>query len=89
MIHAYSDSERADLLERVAAVAIANQAILKCTIAGSPLTIDNVLTFVGEFADDPTHPAFQGVADRILAAIEEVLASGPPMEVSRASGSRH
>jgi hypothetical protein len=67
-----SADEGARLFERIGATAIANQAILKCTVAGVPLTVDNVILFVGDFVD-PEQPATLGLLERINSAIEEVI----------------
>ena len=68
--------ENADrLLHKVSATAIANQAILKCTLAGVPLTIDNVIYFVGDFID-PNEAGGDELAHEIERAIIEVLDAG-------------
>ena len=60
------------MFERIGATAIANQAILKCTIAGFPLTVDNVILFVGDFVD-PTIGSCANIVEMIGMAIEEVV----------------
>lgn len=66
--------ENADrLLHRVSATAIANQAILKCSLAGVPLSIDNVIYFVGDFID-PDADGGEELAREIEQAIADVLA---------------
>ena len=67
-----TQEESITLFERIGATAIANQAILKCSVAGAPLTVDNVLMFVGDFVD-PETPATFGLIERINSAIEEVI----------------
>lgn len=58
--------------QSVSATAIANQAILKCTIAGFPLTVDNVILFVRDFVD-PAKVACANFVEMIGLAIEEVI----------------
>ncbi len=67
-----TEEEGLRLFERIGATAIANQAILKCTIAGFPLTVDNVILFVGDFVD-PTRGACANLVEMIGLAIEEVI----------------
>ena len=67
-----TEAEGIRLFERVSATAIANQAILKCTVAGYPLTVDNVILFVGDFVD-PTKPEVASLVELIGIAIEEVI----------------
>ncbi|MGV3552605.1 hypothetical protein [Rhizobium sp.] len=68
--------ENADkLLHKVSATAIANQAILKCSLAGVPLTIDNVIYFVGDFMN-PDEAGGDELAREIEKAITDVLAAG-------------
>lgn len=72
MLPGMSATESARLFERISATAIANQAILKCSLAGAPLTVDNVILFVGDFVQ-PDEPAVMGLMDRITNAIQEVI----------------
>jgi len=67
-----TEEEGLRLFERIGATAIANQAILKCTIAGFPLTVDNVILFVGDFVD-PAKGACANLVEMIGLAIEEVI----------------
>lgn len=67
-----TEEEGLRLFERIGATAIANQAILKCTIAGFPLTVENVILFVGDFVD-PTIGACANIVEMIGIAIEEVI----------------
>jgi hypothetical protein len=67
-----TQAEGIRLFERIGATAIANQAILKCTVAGYPLTIDNAILFVGDFVD-PTKPEVASLVELIGIAIEEVI----------------
>lgn len=60
------------LLERICAVTIANQAILKCAFARQPLTIDNVLLHVGDFFD-PENESLAGITLQIEEAITTVV----------------
>jgi len=59
-------------VERISATAIANQAVLKCHLRGVPVTIDNVILFVGDFID-PTKPEFEGLIGAIETAIEQIV----------------
>lgn len=67
-----TEEEGLRLLERIGATVIANQAILKCTVAGFPLTVDNAILFVGDFVD-PTKQAASNLISLIGRAIEEVI----------------
>lgn len=75
MLPGMSEPEGMRLLERIAATAIANQAILKCVVAGFPLTIDNAILFVGDFVD-PAKPEVASLIGMIGNAIEEVVDCG-------------
>lgn len=68
-----NDFEMQEFMERISATTIANQAILKCSLAGMPLTADNVILFIGDFFD-PGQPQFEGLVAKIEAAIDEVVA---------------
>lgn len=72
MLPGLTQAEGIRLFERIGATAIANQAILKCTIAGYPLTVDNAILFVGDFVD-PTKPEVASLIELIGIAIEEVI----------------
>ena len=72
MLPGMTQAEGIRLFERIGATAIANQAILKCTVAGYPLTIDNAILFVGDFVD-PTKPEVASLVELIGIAIEEVI----------------
>ncbi len=76
MLTGMTDLERNAFLERISATVIANQAFLKCSISGNPITADNVVAYVGDFLD-PTNPALQGLVERISYAIDEVFAAAP------------
>jgi hypothetical protein len=67
-----TQEESITLFEKIGATAIANQAILKCSVAGAPLTVDDVIMFVGDFVN-PERPAALGLIERINSAIEEVI----------------
>lgn len=60
------------LFRRVSATAIANQAILKCSLAGVPLTVDNVIYFVGDFLP-PEDDHGDALSLEIMNAISDVL----------------
>lgn len=64
-----SDNEAHDFHEKVAATAIANQAVLRCMILGMPVTIDNVILCVSDFVD-PTDYRFGGLIEQVQRAIE-------------------
>lgn len=72
MLPGMTEVEGIKLFERIGATAIANQAILKCTIAGFPLTAENVILFVGDFVD-PSQPGCASLVELIGLAIDEVL----------------
>jgi hypothetical protein len=54
--------------ERVAATAIANQAVLRCIILGMPITVDNVIMCVSDFIDPG-----QGKYRRLIEQIEKAI----------------
>lgn len=64
----------ADFLERISATAIVNQAVIKCSIAGVPVTQDNVIFFVGDFAD-PSKPEHARLIEQIERSIDEIFAA--------------
>jgi len=66
------DKATLELLTRICATAIANQAILKCSLAGVPLSVDSVLAFVGDFFD-PKNESLNGVMAQIEDSIAAVL----------------
>jgi hypothetical protein len=66
------DEKRVELFDRIAATAIANQAILKCSFSGMPITVDNVILFVGDFID-PTDSTLDVLMEKIIQAIDEVI----------------
>lgn len=72
MLPGMTEAEGIRLFERIGATAIANQAILKCTIAGFPLTVENAILFVGDFVD-PARPEVASLVELIGIAIEEVI----------------
>lgn len=72
MLPGMTEEEGKRLFERIGATAIANQAILKCTVAGFPLTVDNVILFVGDFVD-PARGTCENLVEMIGLAIEEVI----------------
>lgn len=72
MLPGMTEEEGKRLFERIGATAIANQAILKCTVAGFPLTVDNVILFVGDFID-PARGTCENLVEMIGLAIEEVI----------------
>ena len=74
MILGMTESELQEFIERIAATAIANQAILKCYFHESPLTADNVLRFVGDFVD-PANGEFASLIDKIEIAVDDVVES--------------
>jgi hypothetical protein len=62
--------------ERVAATAIANQAILRCMILGMPLTVDNVTMCVSDFVD-PEQQKFRNLIEQIEQAIDVTVNMSP------------
>lgn len=77
MLSGMTEFERNAFVERISATAIANQAFLKCSISGNPITIDNVISYVGDFVD-PANPHLQDLIEKIGNAIDEVFAAAPP-----------
>lgn len=65
----------ADFLERISATAIVNQAVIKCLIARIPVTQENVILFVGDFAD-PSEPAYASLIAKIDRTIDDVFETG-------------
>jgi hypothetical protein len=57
--------------DRVAATAIVNQAVLKCLLLQVPVTTDNVILLVGDFAD-PSRVENSDLINEILIAVEEM-----------------
>ncbi|MBB6509156.1 hypothetical protein [Rhizobium soli] len=83
MLTGMTEDQRNEFLERITATTIANQAILKCSISGFPLTADNVVAFVGDFLD-PENPNLQELIEKIGYAIDEVLdCQGQAMRLAR------
>lgn len=80
----YQDADDVALFQRIGATAIANQAILKCLLAEIPVTVDNVILFVGDFLDpgDKRHEKMIGLIERAIEEVVEVAA------VARAAGRR-
>jgi hypothetical protein len=72
MLTGMTELERNAFLERISATAIANQAFLKCSISGLPITAENVTLFVGDFLD-PENPDLQELVEKIGDAIDEVM----------------
>lgn len=72
MLTGMTELERNAFLERISATAIANQAFLKCSISGLPITAENVTLFVGDFLD-PENPDLQELVQKIGDAIDEVM----------------
>lgn len=65
-------SQFQSFIEKTAATAIANQAVLTCHARGVPLTVDNAILFVGDHFD-PTNPAFSGVIDHLYDALISIV----------------
>lgn len=70
-----SGEKLTSLMTRTMATAIANQAIIKCQLAGFPATIDNVILFVGDFFD-PQDQDYAPLILEIERAISDVLEPG-------------
>ena len=79
-----SDLQMKSFMETVSATAIANQAMWRCRYRGLPLTEDNVISCVGHFFD-PTDSEFDGIIEKINAAIEYVVADAD-QEISYIEG---
>lgn len=65
-------SKEARLFERVSGAAIANKAVLKCIIAGVPLTVENAIYSVGDFLD-PEDKDYVRIIEHIQDGITEVV----------------
>ena len=57
--------------DRIAAVAIVNQAALKCILLGVPVTPDNIVHLIGDFYD-PTAPSTASLTEEILHSVNEI-----------------
>lgn len=77
-----NESELQGFVERIAATAIANQAVLKCHLRGVPVTIDNVILFVGDFIE-PERPEFANLIGAIETAIEQIVEIPWPLSGSQ------
>lgn len=77
MLLGLQEPELEKFVERIAATAIVNQAVVKCLARNIPVTPDNVILFVGDFAS-PTRPGFPGMIDAIMKAVEEVAIDTRP-----------
>jgi len=71
MFKGMSNSDTA-FLERISATAIVNQAIIKCGLAGMDVTHDNVIAFIGDFAD-PEDAEHLSLIAEISRTIDEVM----------------
>jgi len=71
-----SEQEAQDFHERVAATAIANQAVLRCIIMGMPITVDNVILCVSDFVD-PADYRFGGLIEQVQRAIDVTVNMTP------------
>jgi hypothetical protein len=69
----------AGFLERISATTIVNQAVIKCSIAGVPVTQENVILFVGDFAD-PSEPDHAGLITQIEQTIEDIFSAATGIE---------
>jgi hypothetical protein len=56
------------LLLKISATTIVNQAIIKCSMNGIPISVDNAILFIGDFFD----PEDCDFAD-LIAEIEQTL----------------
>ena len=79
-----SSNYDADFLVRISATAIVNQAVIKCSLAGVPVTQDNVIFFVGDFAD-PLEPEHAGLIAQIHQTIEEIFSASNRVRFARAA----
>lgn len=57
---------------RIYATAIVNNAIIRCSIVGLPISEDNVIKCVGDFFDPSSEPLV-GLIDEILSLLHETL----------------
>lgn len=73
---ALSGDKLHQLLLRISAATIANQAIIKCSLSGIPLTADNAILFVGDFFD-PADEDFAELIPEIETALTSVIATMP------------
>lgn len=71
-----TEQEALDFQERVAATAIANQAVLRCMILGMPVTVDNVILCVSDFVD-PADCRFGSLIDHVQHAIDVTVNMAP------------
>lgn len=62
--------------EKVAATAIANQAVLRCMLLGMPVNVDNVILCVSDFVD-PTDYRFGGLIEQVQRAIDVTVNMKP------------
>ena len=73
MLMGLSAEDASTFLEKISAVAIVNQAVIKCQLAEMEVNYDNVVLFIGDFGD-PTDPDHQGLIFQIQVALEQLLA---------------
>jgi len=67
-----SSDELRTLNEKIAATAIVNNAVIRCQLAGLPVSVDNVILCVADFFD-PTDPKFSGLIRQIERMLETTL----------------
>ena len=78
MILGMDNHEATAFIERISAVAIVNQAALRCIALSLPLTADNVILLVGDFFD-PDNPEFAGLINEILLQVDVVVRQPMPI----------
>jgi hypothetical protein len=88
MILGMSARKAGELIEKIGGTAIANQAILKCIVAGVPLTVDNVIYFVSDVVD-PDDERYAGMIANIETAIVEVIETLNVAAVAKDGTNRH
>lgn len=74
MLMGMSTEDTEHFLEKISAAAIVNQAVLKCMVSGLPVTRENVILMIGDYAD-PTDPGHLSLIILIQQTIDEVLAA--------------
>jgi hypothetical protein len=69
------------LLLKISATTIVNQAIIKCSMIGIPVSIDNAIMFIGDFFD-PEDGDFAELISEIEHILEVTLAPSRPQRAS-------
>lgn len=69
-----SNRDATNFLERISATTIVNHACWRCTVAGLPITRDNVNLFIGDFAN-PSEPRAASLIRRVELVVRELIAT--------------